>query len=215
MDGREGGELGANKKDRARRKQKRDARVRKRKQQHRTKAPTSSRDLVEAASRWPVVGAYTTPEWRENGTCGVALVRGTEDGRYAVAFFLVDRWCLGAKVADVRLGLDRQGMEAALGVLGGDLGLEPCKPELVAAIVEVGASYAASLGLRQDSDLPTARLMLQGLDPAEAGEVVAAGMDGKPMFVAGPYDDADAVVAQLQRQLGADGFHYVAPLGFE
>jgi len=38
------------------------------------------------------------------------------------------------------------------------------------------------------------------------------GREGKPFFVAGPYDNVDRIMAKLRRKLGEDGFHFMIPL---
>lgn len=43
-------------------------------------------------------------------------------------------------------------------------------------------------------------------------EVLVGGSDGKPFFVAGPHDDGKAVIAQLRRAVGPNGFRFLAPL---
>jgi hypothetical protein len=42
---------------------------------------------------------------------------------------------------------------------------------------------------------------------------VKFGIDGKPLFVAGPYDNARAIVNQLMRTAGEGNFDYVVMLG--
>jgi hypothetical protein len=42
---------------------------------------------------------------------------------------------------------------------------------------------------------------------------VAFGKDGQPFFVAGPHDNADAIMRPLLRFAGEGHFHYVMPLG--
>jgi hypothetical protein len=38
------------------------------------------------------------------------------------------------------------------------------------------------------------------------------GPEGKPFFVAGPYDDITIIISKLTRAVGPDGFHYVVPI---
>lgn len=42
---------------------------------------------------------------------------------------------------------------------------------------------------------------------------IPLGMDGKPFFVSGPYDNAPAVPAQLTQAVGASNFDYVVAIG--
>ena len=42
---------------------------------------------------------------------------------------------------------------------------------------------------------------------------VKFGKDGKPLFISGPYDNAEAIVRQLARTAGEGNFDYVMMLG--
>ena len=43
--------------------------------------------------------------------------------------------------------------------------------------------------------------------------VPLGGPEGKPFFIAGPYDNTDRIIARLTKAVGPDGFHFLAPLG--
>jgi len=54
---------------------------------------------------------------------------------------------------------------------------------------------------------------LSGADPdACPAKIPLGGDDGKPFYIAGPYDHARAIVDKLIRRLGPDGFHYIIPM---
>ncbi|TAK36675.1 MAG: hypothetical protein EPO21_02055 [Chloroflexota bacterium] len=56
-------------------------------------------------------------------------------------------------------------------------------------------------------------LLLSDADPDACDARIPLGKDGKPFFVAGPYDNPERVIKQLTRAVGADNFYFVAPLG--
>lgn len=93
---------------------------------------------------------------------------------------------------------------------------QPMKPadlNLVAKIIEEGLAYARELGFGPDPDFRRARVLLSGADPAAcSAPVPLGGRDGKPFFVAGPYDNVSQVMAQRTRAVGPNGFHYQVPL---
>ena len=76
-------------------------------------------------------------------------------------------------------------------------------------------NYADALGIRPDPDFELARHVF-GKEPVVATHGVQfGGEDGKPLFVAGPHDDANKIIRQLTQQLGKDGFHFIAPVDIQ
>jgi len=76
-----------------------------------------------------------------------------------------------------------------------------------------GGRYAADLGFSPHPDFRRAWPLLEEVDVAAcAGAIPLGGEDGEPLFIAGPRDDVDHIMATLTRRLGPDGFHFIAPL---
>ncbi|MFQ5854215.1 MAG: hypothetical protein ACE5LU_01025 [Anaerolineae bacterium] len=68
-------------------------------------------------------------------------------------------------------------------------------------------------GVSPDPDYRDAMLVLGDADPeACPDDIPLGGEDGKPFFVAGPYDDVPAIMAQLTKAVGPDGFTYLVPI---
>jgi hypothetical protein len=164
---------------------------------------------VATVARWPISGAWVTAGWQAQGSGIVVLARRHPyDGREAIASWYVDLWCMGVKKTRFDPNADRY---ALLEQLSGGVPLEPCAPELVAAIIEAGAAYGESLGLPQAKELPALREMLRDLDPDKVAPV-ETGKDGKPLYMPGPDDNVAGVLVHLQRRLGPGGFHFAGPL---
>ncbi len=84
---------------------------------------------------------------------------------------------------------------------------------LAAKIVKVGIDYAAQFGFRPHRDYLEASILLQDADPDSVDvEVPVGGPEGKPFFIAGPYDNVDKIMARLMQQLGPGGFNYLVPI---
>jgi hypothetical protein len=74
--------------------------------------------------------------------------------------------------------------------------------------------YALDLGLPPHPDYRVAKLIF-GSIPAEAcTSRFVFGENGKPTFVAGPYDDparCQQVLRALKERCGPDGYHFMVP----
>lgn len=190
--------------DAARKKQRRTALIRTRQ---------AAGDLANLGS-WPVVHAHINTNWRSDQSLAItSIARRNPAGGLTAAVFLVDHQCLGIKNVIWRPRLSLERYEEMLDRIAGDGPVERCSPELVAKVVDEGVRYAESLGFTTPADASKARRILEGIDPGSCTEdVPLGGTEGKPLYVAGPDDDVDAIMRQLQRRLGHDGFHFIAPL---
>jgi hypothetical protein len=188
----------------------------KRKQKRANSKPRlTGRALLRAAGRWPLHECLLTKEWQEEGAITQILVaRRSSSGQIAVGVFLVDLGCLGVKSAFGRLLHTmqeyrelRDGMKANQDMIKADI-------NLVAKIIREAIAYAEDLGFKPDPDYRDAMLVLGDADPDACDvPIPLGGKDGKPFFVAGPYDNVDRIMSKLTRKLGPDGFTYVVPVG--
>ena len=154
-----------------------------------------------------------TKAWRDTSELTQILVaRRSAAGQVAVGAFMVDLGCLGVKAAFGTLfntvkeyeGL-RNEMRSRQEMIKADL-------NLVAKIVREAIAYAQELGFRPDSDYRDAMLVVGDADPDACDESIPLGRDGKPLFIPGPDDRVNLIMAKLTRKLGPDGFHYVLPV---
>jgi len=201
----------------AKRRQKTLQRKAAKRQQKRTSSrprPTSGRALLRAAGGWPLHECLLAREWQEPGEIIQILVaRRSPTRQIAVGSFLVDLGCLGVKSAfaaffDSQREYEKQlraGMRAQQAMIKADL-------NLVAKIIREAIAYADELGFKPDPDYRDAMLVLGDADPNACNVPIPLGKDGKPFFVAGPYDNVDRIMSKLTRKLGPDGFHFMVPL---
>ena len=176
---------------------------------------TGGRALLRAAGGWPLHECLLTKTWQEPGEIIQILVaRRSPTGQIAVGTFLVDLGCLGVKSAfgrplhtmqEYRELRDR--MKANQDMIKADI-------NLAAKIIREAIAYAEELGFKPDPDYRDAMLVLGDADP-DACEVPIplGGKDGRPFFVAGPYDNVDQIMSKLTRKLGPDGFTFIVPMG--
>ncbi len=176
----------------------------------------SVRGLLRASGEWPLHECLLAKEWREPGAIVQTMVaRRSPTGQIAAGLFLVDLGCLGVKSAFARLfDSQREYEELRRGMTEQQVMIQ-ADVNLVAKIVREAIAYAKNLGFRPDPDYRDAMLVLGDADPDACDEPIPLGKDGKPFFVAGPYDNVDRIMAKLMRKLGPDGFHYLVVIGGE
>jgi hypothetical protein len=69
--------------------------------------------------------------------------------------------------------------------------------------------YAAEFGLQPHRDFEKAKAHLG--EPRGEYPAIEFGRDGKPFFMAGPYDNVPAIVARLRTTAGEGNFGSIAP----
>jgi len=208
---------GQSAKRRQKARQRKAAKRRKKKERRGLSTPRaqSPRALLRASGSWPLYECILTKEWQKTGAITQILVaRRSSFGQIAVGTFLVDLGCLGVKSAFGgifnSLGEYRQlrdGITSQQDMVKADL-------NLVAKVVREAITYARDLGFKPDPDYRDAILVLGDADPDACDVPIPLGSkDGKPFFIAGPYDNVDQIMAKLTRKLGIDGFRFIAPIG--
>ncbi len=128
--------------------------------------------------------------------------------------FLIDIYCLGAK--DAMFGLwslpDYGAMVERLLRTGDMAELEPaCARKLI----EGAVAYARGLGFKPHRDYHKAAPILGDIDPSQCSRVFEFGKDGKPLYVAGPFDSQariNLIRRTLEERCGSDGYHYLIPM---
>jgi hypothetical protein len=192
-----------------------------RKRRARSRGPTPPRtqrfpdDVLRAAHRLSVLEVLISRDWEEEGEIAHVLVaRRTLGGGVVAGVSLVDLACLGMKSAFSTLLPDETAYREGLRLHVASLQpLVETDLAHAAKVVHAGIDYARNLGFLLDPDFWKARSVLDGADPDACDlHVPLGGTDGKPLYVAGPHDDAWAVIENLDEKLGPDGFHFIAPL---
>ncbi|MBX0327764.1 hypothetical protein K2Z83_08750 [Oscillochloris sp. ZM17-4] len=162
------------------------------------------------ATGWPVYEVLLSRDWDKSGELASALVarKSPRSGKVACASFLVDLACLGLKSTQVMLFNDEDAYHAGLRAhITGMMPMVQSDIDLAAKIVLTGVQYAEGLGFKPDPVFAQSRYLIEGADPdRHPTPVRTGGKDGKPLFINGPNDDVDKVLAQLERAVGAGNY---------
>ena len=175
---------------------------------------TGGRALLRAAGGWTLHECLLTKTWQEPGEIiQILVVRRSPTGQIAVGTFLVDLGCLGVKSAFGRPLHSMQEYRELRDGMKANQDMNKADINLAAKIIREAIAYAEELGFKPDPDYRDAMLVLGDADPETCDVPIPLGKDGKPFFVAGPYDNVDRIMSKLTRKLGPDGFTYIVPIG--
>ncbi len=171
--------------------------------------------LLETASELPFVGCWRHRGWKEHGITGLLLARAQDEEHVIYAVYLVDLFCLGIKDAFVRTKISRRALKHHVSELfNGEE--EPCDIVFAHQLIYSAIDYARKYGFEPHPDFyrEGADKLLEPRGTYPEPYEIEFGKDGKPLYVAGPYDSelfARHVVETLQRT-APEGFDYVVVL---
>jgi len=170
---------------------------------------------INKAGEWPLFECLIAAEWRDTKKIAqIVVARQADTGHIAVGAFLVDLACLGVKNALTRV-FPSPG-EYRREYLNGLMERQPmteCDLDLAAKVIEEATKYAKSLGFKPHKDVRKALKVMGKAHPENSSETIPLGGDeGKPFFIAGPYDNTNRIIQILDRNVGPGNYHYLVPM---
>ncbi len=166
---------------------------------------------VDGHEEWPDI---PLPDGSGAALACVAVARRYRPQRVSVCGYLVDKYCLGVKNALGPRVMNERDLPAFIRTFFSafeEVGSPLAAPlDLARHLVWGAIDYARGLGFQPHPDFqPTAG----HLGPWRETSAITFGRDGKPLYMQGPYDDADAVLRTLAASVGEGNFHYFVSLG--
>ncbi|MFV0446265.1 MAG: hypothetical protein ACK5Q5_22050 [Planctomycetaceae bacterium] len=182
--------------------------------QQRQRQLSRNQNLSMAAQimRWEsglIVDSLIGSDLEATGIGQALISRRAGSGQIAVGVFLIDRYCLGVK--NIICSLLFQSEYSKLIERLEECGVEDANPSTVRRLVEDAVTYARNLGFAPHQEYAAARLIFGNIDPSAADYTFEMGRDGKPFFVAGPYESRARIrfiLSTLEQHCGQDGFDY-------
>ena len=194
---------------------------------HRAKKVEHKKQIVASGGGAPVSmrAAFTAPIYEcwepvqlfapDRGMGSAVITRKASGHHILMGVFLLDVFCLGVKDAFVKL-LSESEYRNYLGELKKREGLRSISPACARKLIEDTEAYALDLGFKAHRDYQKAKKIFGDIDTAECTRTFEFGRDGKPLYIAGPYDSQTfqaRVMKTLSEKVGPDGFHFIAPMG--
>jgi hypothetical protein len=172
---------------------------------------------VRQARGYPLEGCWIQKDWQEGGLAVIVIARRQPDGNLVFGNYLVDYFCLGLKNTffnvDITPGEFRNSM---LPRMFADAG-QPMEisPALAHEIIYGAIEYADRYGFKPQRDFRNSQYVLDLPGEHPRSGKVEFGKDGKPLYISGPYDNADRIIHQLMRTAGEGNFDYVVQVSGE
>lgn len=166
----------------------------------------------------PVKEVYISEGWEELGAlCVVTVVKEQPSGKYAMGLYMVDTGCLGLKNTDCVPNLSwsqiEENVERIYKPFEGKY--ETTDFDLANALIWGAIEYADEIGFKPQKDFKHSQFLLKDKKNVDDDYEMAFGdEDGKPLYIAGPYDDPYAIVQKLEAKLGEGNYNFVDMTGF-
>jgi hypothetical protein len=168
---------------------------------------------AKTASQWELYACNIDETWQEQGLGNLIVARISPDGAtLCMASVLIDFGCLGIKDVAIQTSTSRQRFDEIQDERGADFPRIDLTIDDALKILLTARDYGLSLDFPQGADFDKMLPLLGDAEVERSTLDVPTGRDGKPFFMAGPSDNANAIIKQLTDRLGPDGFHFVAPL---
>lgn len=149
-----------------------------------------------------------------NGMIPVILRRRATTGGVAMAVFLVDCWCLGVKDCSGQI-ISRDESDDKIDYLSEQFDIEPMDVSVGRSLVEEGVAYAESLGLSPHPDYRRVSPIWGDVKSKPLPLGFEFGVDGRPTYIVGPYDDPHRrkqILNALRENVGEGNFGWISPL---
>lgn len=195
------------------------SKARKRVQKKKDLLGTFSRNLaIHQAFKAPVYECWEAEQlFDQDSHSGIGLVmitRKSSNGNIVASVFLVDVYCLGVKNCFVKV-LNEENYPSFLEEVNRQGILKKIHPTCARKLIEEAGKYAADLGFSPHKDYQEAKRIFGDIDSVACPRSFQFGKDGKPFYIAGPYDKPSFVknvANKLAKKCGPDGFHYLTPV---
>ncbi|MEP7198528.1 MAG: hypothetical protein ABI874_01810 [Chloroflexota bacterium] len=172
---------------------------------------------IRHAREYPLVECLINSRWDEGGLTSITLARRQPNSNIVFGNYLVDYYCLGLKntmcnadftVTEYQTTIRNKAYQAFP-----DPRPVECPPDLAHEIIYGAIEYAARFGFKPQRDFRWSQYILEPADHFARVHNVQFGKDGKPFFINGPYDNAEAIVRQLERTAGPGNYDYLTMIG--
>ncbi|TMF49364.1 MAG: hypothetical protein E6I32_05910 [Chloroflexi bacterium] len=178
-------------------------------------ASLSAQAIIRRARAFPFYECWISDNWQKDdlGLVEILVSRQQPDGDICFGTYLVDKYLLGVKNTFGNAGFSRVRFQnEVVNKIFRKLKPQKCPVELAHQMVYASLEYAAQFGFQPEKDFAVTQYILAPRGELEEPYQLTFGKDGKPFFVAGPYDNASRILRQLEKTAGPGNFHYFMPI---
>jgi hypothetical protein len=171
----------------------------------------STPTIIRRARDYPLVECWISADWQQDrlGLVEIIVARLQPDDNICFGVYLVDKFCLGLKNTFTRAKFSPARYQYEAQMIFGDRQVVKCSPELAYQMIYASIDYAAQFGFTPNKDFDLSQYMLAPRGEFSESYNLKFGKDGKPLFIAGPDDNAAAIVKQLEKTAGPGNYNYM------
>ncbi len=169
--------------------------------------------IKKHARKLPIHECLIREDWRETGFTPIVVSRKRTNGNMVAATYIVDLSCLGVKETSFIYDIDAYSYQENIKSMAKGMLLNFIKiePNLAQNIIYGAVEFAEDCGFQPHKDFTNiTEYLLDPVDSIDYIEVKFGDEDGKPSFFAGPYDDAEKIIATLRKNVGEGNFNFTA-----
>jgi hypothetical protein len=166
----------------------------------------------------PFYKCYANENWENvKHLTTIVVSREMPSGKICLALYLVDGACLGLKNTTFRFNISKLEFDEFVQEIQRKQGRNfiPIELEDVHNFIFGAIDYAAEYGFDPHSEWAITKYFLdEDLITDGIDEIHFGNEDGKPLYIAGPYDNVKGIIRQLNKVVGKGNYHFVLPVGF-
>lgn len=169
--------------------------------------------IVQKARTLPLYECIINEDWKESGLCHIIVSRKHSNGNITLGMYLVDLNCLGIKDADYNFNIYEHEYLDILSQSADTMKMIKITYTLAHNIIFAGIEFAEEYGFKPCKAFNVAQYILE--EDTEDIELIdiKCGIDGKPAYMRGPFDDDAKVVriiAQLDKSAGQGNYIFMS-----
>lgn len=171
---------------------------------------SSERSLIKRSQKFPLVECLINSGWETDsqGLNRIVITRQQPDGLLVFGSFLIDMYLLGVKDAHSTANIAASTVPDMLQYVYPDVDPEPCDIGLAHQMIYQAIDYAAKYEMKPHKDFLLAKHILDPRGTHPETHSLTFGKNGKPLFVAGPYDNEKTILRKLDRTAGPGNYNY-------
>ncbi len=165
--------------------------------------------IIRNGRTLPIFKCLIGDGYEEQGLTQCLIIRKQPGGKFTFAFFMVDRLCLGVKNAFVNCNFTEEQIEDLIEKVFRDYEPEEVTPAYFHNLVYGAIDYAGEFGLKPHKDFGLAEYILDPDLIDDGIDEIEMGLDGKPFFISGPYDNVQKILNALDRTVGEGNYTFI------
>jgi len=164
------------------------------------------------ARKLPIHECLIRDNWEESKFSPVLISRQKANGAIIMASYIVDMKCLGVKNTFFGYDLSPIRYRETIKEMGDSMEVNfvPIESTLAHNIIYGAVEFAEDCGFEPHKDFTsTTEYLLEKVESIEYLEIAFGDNEGKPLYIEGPHDDAEKIMATLNKTVGAGNFNYL------